>query len=141
MLKDPVAKIIVKVDRKDVPWLLFSIKRAKSPEKHGKLEFLGGHLEPGETPLQALVRELEEEEKSGLLSRKAAEEQPGFIEFEAGGAHHYLFEIVISENDYQIIEHDKRESLGFELIPASEAVHHRQRLTPRSRKIFNVLSS
>lgn len=43
--------------------------RSRLRKKHGRLEFPGGRLDRGEDPLQALLRELEEEDDTQILAK------------------------------------------------------------------------
>ena len=112
-----VAKVIVKVERGDTCCCLLARKNAPGHHKHNRLEFLGGHIE-NESPVEAIVRELKEEEKTGLLSAKLTGQQPA-AQVEVDGQNHYIFQITISQDEYLSLEHDPSESLGFELVPIS----------------------
>ena len=48
------------VDHLDNPRELFAARRSVPPALAGRWELPGGKVEPGETPLQALEREIEE---------------------------------------------------------------------------------
>ena len=140
---DHVAKVrIVVADQEGEHWALLSIKRVEGKRKHGKLEMLGGHLDQKESPLEALIRELGEEERTGYLSERvrALESQP--LELDAGGALHHLFELVISEQEFKELQHNPKESLGFELIRMSELRdgQHWDRLTRRTQRILEALA-
>ncbi|MFT5560847.1 MAG: NADH pyrophosphatase NudC (nudix superfamily) [Candidatus Azotimanducaceae bacterium] len=63
-----VSKAIIVVERETGSRCLMSAKRDPGRDNDGKLEFLGGRIESGESPLEALLRELSEEEASGNLS-------------------------------------------------------------------------
>ena len=63
-----VAKVRIIVLRDCGRFVLMSRKRAIGKPKHNKLEFPGGHLDGDESPIAALVRELREEEQSGILA-------------------------------------------------------------------------
>lgn len=138
-----VSKVRITVERGGDRLSMLSKKRArKSQKKHGKLEMLGGHLKPEESPLQALIRELREEEASGLLSAKVRSVSPEPREVDAGGARHYLFDIEISYEEFTRLQPSPKESLGFRLVPTAEleAGKHHARLTPKTRKILNALA-
>jgi 8-oxo-dGTP pyrophosphatase MutT (NUDIX family) len=145
MMKDTnqVTKIwIIVVDQEGERWALLSIKRAADKRKHRKLEMLGGHLDQKESPLEALIRELGEEERTGYLSERVGVLEPQPLKLEAGGAVHHLFEIEISEQEFKRLQYDPKESLGFELIRISELKdgEHWDRLTWRTQRILRTLA-
>ncbi len=137
----PVAKARVRVRRAGGEWLLMSRKRAPGGERHDKLEMLGGHLNPREAPLEALIRELREEEVSGRLAAAAARSRPRPLELVADGTTHYLFDLEIGEEEFAQLKRNPRESLRFELVLRDpvEGGELDESLTPRSRKIFREL--
>ena len=104
-----VAKVLITVTGGD-DQCLFSRKRADGSRRDNKLELLGGHIDDGEKPIQALLRELGEEEKSGTLKKLMAQADSSFEELWIGGADHYLFRINITEVDFAQVEADPRES-------------------------------
>lgn len=138
--KDQVAKARILVIRDDGCWSLLSRKRSSDERKHGKLEMLGGHLDGKESPIEALIRELHEEEKTGKLASTVEEHTPSYQTKVAGGATHHLFEVTLSNEIYEQLKHHPRESLGFELLPTAElnTLLHWERLTNRTRKILEA---
>lgn len=116
-------------------------KRADGdPKRHDKLEMLGGHLEEGESPRTALLRELSEEEASGELARLVEAADPPFRSQAADGAPHHLFEVTLEAAAADAFRHDPDESLGFEFVRTEEleAGVMDDRLTPRTRKILGA---
>jgi 8-oxo-dGTP pyrophosphatase MutT (NUDIX family) len=140
---DQVTKVrIVVVDQDGEHWALLSIKKAEGKSKHGKLEMLGGRMDQDESPLEALIRELGEEEQTGFLSEGVRTLEPEPLIIHAGGALHHLFELKISEQEFTGLRHDPKESLGFELVRISEleAGEHWDRITWRTQRILEALA-
>jgi N-acetylglutamate synthase-like GNAT family acetyltransferase len=99
---------------------LFSEKRApQSPEKDHRLELIGGAMESGETPFQGLLRELQEEEPSGTLSKKANTLNSTPREIVVGIEPHFIYQMTITDDEYKRITHDAHESYGFHLVQKS----------------------
>ena len=143
METDQVAKArIVVVDQESEHWALLSLKNAEGKRKHGKLEMLGGHVGQDESPLEALIRELGEEEQTRFLSERVRTLEPEPLTLHAGGALHHLFELEISEQEFTGLRHDPKESLGFELVRMSEleAGEHWDRITWRTQRILEALA-
>jgi hypothetical protein len=115
---DRAAKLVITVDGFREPVLLFSRKRAKGTPKHKLFEFLGGGLD-GNDPMEGLVRELEEEEKSGALAEHVRRARPSPRLVTVGGAPQYVFETTIPLELYLELRHAKAESFGFALIPST----------------------
>lgn len=118
-----VAKAIITIEFDTTAHYLMSIKRDPGSRNEGKLEFLGGRLEPSEAPKHALLRELLEEEASGELSRLAAQRVNLFFTVTTAGAEHFLFPFQLHAIEFELLAHHPLESFGFELI-------HSQDLTP-----------
>jgi len=138
--QDPVAKARIVIVEDGRTWSLLSRKRAEGKSKHDKLEMLGGRLEPDETPLRALIRELGEEETTGTLAAIVSRDQPTHRTEVVDHAPHHLFELRLTVTDCADLRHDEAESLGFERLPTAEleAGAHRERLTWRTRRIFEA---
>jgi hypothetical protein len=114
-----VSKIIVRVDGFAEPTQLMSVKKAKGTPKHKKLEILGGGTD-GQDAFEALVRELEEEEKTGRLAEIVRALHPEPRSFTIADAPHHMYEVTIAFEDYLTIRADKAESFGFVVIPESK---------------------
>lgn len=140
---DPVAKARIVVVRNGVRFALLSRKNAPGKPKHNQLEMLGGHLDAAESPIEALLRELREEERTGELARSAEADKPGFDTRLVDRAAHHLFEMTISEEQYSSLEPDSQESLGFELVSEVDLSSGRieEALTPRTREILRVFGA
>ena len=118
---------------------LMSRKRADGKPKHGQLEMLGGHLEAGEGPLDGLIRELREEERTGTLAACAARQTPPFATKTVDDAVHYLFELRLDDGDVRDLKPNPEESLGFELVPTADLVSvHWDQLTWRTQRLFEA---
>ncbi len=136
-----VAKLIVRIENTGTPTVLLSRKRAKGTPKHGRLELLGGGIDDGEDPLEGLMRELAEEEKTGGLARKVGWEQPAPKLMTIEGTPHYIFEVSISLEEYLELQHNRKESLGLKVVPESVLSNSQfqSRLTPKMQKILAML--
>ena len=139
--QEQVAKARIAVQRGGERWSLLSVKRAEGKAKHGKLEMLGGHLDGDESPIEALIRELREEEETGLLSEKVSAELPPHVSIDVAGALHHVFWFDVDNGDLAHLQYSPEESLGFELVLTSEleAGEHRHRLTSRTRQVLEAL--
>jgi 8-oxo-dGTP pyrophosphatase MutT (NUDIX family) len=119
---------------------LFSLKRAPGkPQKDGKLELLGGKIENGETRIQGLLRELREEEKTGVLARKAASLglKPRFIRLK--GQDNFVYRMEITPDELDEVEMDGEESYGYEMLSDGDIADDPERFTPKTLKIFRAL--
>ena len=114
-----VSKIIVRIDGFAEPTQLMSIKKAKGTEKHKKLEILGGGTD-GDDAFEGLVRELEEEEKTGRLAEIVREQKPEPRSFSIDQSPHHMYEVTISFEDYLTLRHHKAESFGFKVVPEAK---------------------
>lgn len=134
-----VAKALVSVERKK--FLLFSRKRAPGTDKHGRLELLGGHMDGGESPLEALVRELAEEEATGTLATRVRKSKPSSTAIPLSDAVYHVFRIGISLDDYLTLEPGHGESLGFHLVPLSLMTKRRLRshFTDKTVELFTSM--
>jgi 8-oxo-dGTP pyrophosphatase MutT (NUDIX family) len=119
---------------------LFSRKRAPGkPVKDGKLELLGGKIEPGESRVQGLLRELREEERTGILARKA-ETLPLRAEFlHLHGQDNFIYRMEITPDELDDLEMDDEESYGYEMLGEADISDDPNRFTPKTLKIFRGL--
>lgn len=142
MLKQ-VSKILLQVGDKYV----FSKKREPwSSSKDHKLELIGGAIEYNETPFSGLIRELKEEEVSGILSEKAKRLNPIPIKLYVGNEPHFIYKITISNDEYNKMLHNVSESYGFDLIQ-KKVIEDKPTLkknisffTPKTIRIFHALN-
>lgn len=114
-----ISKIIVRIDGFAEPTQLMSVKKAKDTPKHKKLEILGGGTD-GQDRFEGLVRELEEEEKTGRLAELVREKHPEPRSFSIADAPHHVYEVTIDYEDYIALRHHKSESFGFKVVPESK---------------------
>jgi 8-oxo-dGTP diphosphatase len=90
--------------------------------KRGKWYFPGGHVEPGETPQEAAVREVYEETKIRVI--------PLFYLTSTGEHHFYVCEAVTTR---PVLNDPEQELLDAKFVPVQEALW---RLEPRSRRVL-----
>ncbi|MFQ5653922.1 MAG: hypothetical protein ACE5GW_04230, partial [Planctomycetota bacterium] len=94
-----MSKIIVQINGFAEPVQLMSIKKAKGTPKHKKLEILGGGVD-GDSAFEGLLRELEEEEKTGRLAEIVRESSPSPQSFAIDRSPHHVYEVTIEYEDY-----------------------------------------
>jgi ADP-ribose pyrophosphatase YjhB (NUDIX family) len=134
-----VSKAIIMVEGSPEQTYLMSIKRDPGSDNEGKLEFLGGRMEPGETPLETMVRELAEEESTGNLSSVVRDRANDHAKHQIGNALHFLFPLQISEAEYEELAHHPDESHGFRLITAEDLAPSPQHFTRKTNSIIQLL--
>lgn len=140
-----VAKLFIRAGDQYV----FSYKRAPGKSKDNRLELLGGHVEQGEEPFEALLREAEEEEITGRLYREVYEQRPVYEEVilrhEGSAEMQCIFRIEIGTDTVAKLVVDPEESYGLELIPVARfdsdtnLAAMRDEFTPKSLAIFRGL--
>ena len=135
-------------------------KRAPDhPEKDGKLELIGGQVDSGETFLEALLRELDEEEESGAIRDLVfarLKNTPSSLRVQAvkvkGSEPHFVFCIELDEPMLSFLRKnplmpEQCESYGIKIIPspfvtkgdATRSLSAHTPLTPKTEKILLVL--
>jgi hypothetical protein len=135
-----IAKIILFVEDS----FFFGIKNSpRDPNKDKKLELLGGGVDKGETALQALIRELAEEEQSGLVADKVAALGLAPTEIKIEGTPHVMYHMEITATELENMRMNTSEHHGWRLIPRS-TITTPERLdlavfTRRTVKIFDEL--
>lgn len=136
-----VSKIILYVGDSFV----FGIKRVpQKPNKDGKLELFGGRVDKGETPLQALIREIREEEQSGVAADKIVQINPDPVEFKVGGDLHFIYQMPLTDHELKQLQINPEENYGYSLVERSiikdsEQMADESTFTPRTVKIFKKL--
>ncbi len=135
-----ISKIVIRIDGFGEPTLLMSRKKAKGTDKHGLLELLGGGTD-GQDPLPGLIRELEEEEKTGRLAELVRAQPPTPRVARLDGDAHYLFELSIAFADYVELRHAKGESMGFKAVPEAQLqdLYRAGLLTKRTQGLLGAL--
>ena len=111
-----ISKIIVFLDDD----FFFSVKKVpKHPARDRKLELPGGRVDKGEMPLDALIRELAEEEQGGVLAGKVARLQLTPVDFKVGGDRHFIYHMPLAGDELQRVQMNSEEHYGYRLIPGS----------------------
>ena len=142
-----MADTVVKVFIRTGSYYLMSRKRAPGRTADGRLEHLGGHLEAGETALEAMIREAHEEERTGRLAVLIEQERPEARRVRVGrdSQLHFLFELTVEESEVDAFKADNKESYGFELVSAEQIdtdgglAEMRDILTPKTIAIYQAL--
>lgn len=140
-----VAKALIRVDGQ----YLMARKKAPGSPKDNRLEHLGGHLEAGETPFQGLVRELSEEDDSGLLAAAAKRRRPRpkrvTLHHRGSSEDQFLFTLSIEPQAVKKLKPNLAESYDFELVPAAALDTDdglssiKPRLTPKTIAIYEAM--
>jgi 8-oxo-dGTP pyrophosphatase MutT (NUDIX family) len=140
-----VAKIFIRTEES----YLFSRKRAPGKQKDKRLELVGGGLEKGERPFEALVREAAEEESSGRLAAEIRRQTPSYdkvvLLVKGIDEPQYLFHIEIDAETAEALKADPEESHGLERIPVSlfesdeELRTMREEFTPKTVAILRAM--
>lgn len=95
----------------------FARKRTpRKPDKDNKLELPGGRLDKGETPFEALIRELAEEEESGTVAEKAAALGLTPVEIAIKKTRHFVYHMPLSEEELERIRMNPEENYGYRLL-------------------------
>lgn len=97
---------------------VFSIKKSpQSPHKDRRMELFGGNADPGETPFQGLIRELQEEEESGILAKKAASLKLKPVKtFMIDEKMQCIYAMVLDEREMKVLRAHPDESYGIKTI-------------------------
>jgi 8-oxo-dGTP pyrophosphatase MutT (NUDIX family) len=135
-----VCKAIISVGSDTTSRYLMTLKRAPARDNDGKLEFLGGRMDNGETPLETLIRELSEEEATGVLSDIVEKRGLVPVEHLIGDALHYLFTLKVSFEQYSALKFDPDESYGLRLVAASDLTPSFEKYTRKTNKIIQRLN-
>ena len=100
--------------------VLMSRKHAPGTSKHDRLELIGGGLDWPESPREALLRELGEEELSGDLRAMASDPTrllgPHRVVLDHG--YHYLYELRLAPEHVSRLVPNDEESVGYVAVPA-----------------------
>lgn len=134
-----VSKAIILVEDEVARHYLMSIKRDLGSDNEGKLEFLGGRMDEGESPTETIIRELAEEEATGNLSNTVKARASMHVEHQIGNATHFLFPLQISLDEYESLCHHPDESYGFRLIATEKLSPCPDQYTRKTNRIINLL--
>lgn len=135
-----VSKAIIVVERDAGRHYLMSVKRDPGRDNDRKLEFLGGRVESNESPLEALARELSEEEAAGKLSGIVKRRNIAHVKYQIGSALHCLFSMDISFEEYSALIFHPDESRGFRLIRTEDLLPCAEKFTRKTNKIIQRLN-
>ena len=136
---------VVKVFVRSGNFFVFAEKRAYSAAKNHRLELVGGGMNAGETPFEAMLREAKEEEPSGIIAAalRAAAPEPDRVLVH--GDVHYIYNVRITLLQRRRLRHDPVESHGFRAVRVG-VIRSRGRLsailpsfTPRTVAIFHAI--
>lgn len=134
-----VSKAIILVEDRGGSHYLMSVKRDQGSDNDGKMEFLGGRMEPDETPAETMARELAEEEATGGLSALIKDRASSHIEHQLGNATHFLFSMELTAEEYEMLSHHPDESYGFRLVEVGQLVPHPDHYTRKTMLIIEQL--
>lgn len=155
--KPETVKILFRYVQKDGTVLfLADVKRSqgkKKARKDGKWEFPGGRRDPGESPTESLLRELSEEDPSGVLATTLKNKLSSFYFKNLmlnNGEHHTLLLGDLIESDIIRLKSywnskttSNHEVYQFVLVPAefldSRHPEFKKYWTPKTKKIIKSL--
>lgn len=124
---------------------VFTIKRSPlKPEKDKKLEMFGGNVDPGESPIEGLIRELREEEESGILAEKVLRQTPSIKgQFIIDEKMQVIYQMSITDTEFRKLKAHPDESYGIRTVSVSTFDEPDQfnlnSYTPKTIKIFSRL--
>jgi hypothetical protein len=139
--KPGVAKLFIRANA----YYVFSKKRKPSSKSDHHLELMGGHIEDGESPLNALIREVKEEELSSVIATKTERQQPKGEQIVVDNEKHFIFEIRVDDHDFKKMRPDGKESYEFvkveaDIIKQKDKLNNNlSRFTSKTGKIFRAL--
>jgi hypothetical protein len=137
-----IAKLFI---RTEAHYIFSSKRKPGSSKSDRRLELIGGRLEAGESPRQALIREVQEEELSGTIAAKVKNQQLNCKRVNISRQKHFIFEVWVNEDDIKRLMHNEVESYGFSKVE-EEIINEKDelraslsRFTPKTRRIFRAL--
>ncbi len=140
--KTAVAKLFIRAN----DYYIFSEKwKPSSLESDHRLELMGGHIKGGEKPLKALMRELKKEEVRSVIATKTKRQRPKGERIVGDKGDHFIFRILVDDDDFKEMTPDQKESYGFVKVeadtiePKDKLNNNLSRFTPKTRTIFRTL--
>lgn len=115
--------------------------RKDDQHQGGKLEFVGGKIEPNETPMQALKREICEEIGLDITDNLTIKLGRIYHDYPEVSVCLHVFYVVLSQNSYQVYQHrtqgSENQSIGF--YDKSWVIDHADRFPAANRRILQWL--
>ena len=136
-----VAKLFIRVNG----YYIFSKKRKRSsPKSDHYLELFGGHINDGESPRKALIREIEEE-LGCIIAAKLKNKRPKPKKIVVDKEDHFIYKVSFDSDDFKNMRCNTCESYGFEKFEA-RVIDEQDKLriklscfTTKTRNIFRAL--
>jgi 8-oxo-dGTP pyrophosphatase MutT (NUDIX family) len=135
-----VAKVLIEIDG---AYLFAGKSRARD---RGRLELLGGHVDAEDDgPFEALLRELREEEETGLLAKEISRIRPAGEKFQIGHRLQHVYRCNLGAFQWQALRPNRKEVSTFvlvqrETIETPEYFQQNAKLfTDMTKKLFEAM--